>query len=512
MKAAPNLFMLRLVPIICGCLLIALSGCREGALDGEQLQNQPPQTGLSIETVNLPDDIVFSSRVELTWWGTDPDGYVIGYEYVVNDPTSQDWSFTERTDSIFVLPISPGLDQEDVTFYVRAVDNMMDVDPEPARVTLPVKNSKPTIQISSTQAPSDTTYYVFSLGLQVDDPDGLESLQRVEIAFNDSTSGAGWVDVPLPEDESILLTGVIDSFESGDVTASMYLGQALSTPQEPITPTGLRLDAQNTLYARVTDQSGSVSDIASVSWYIKSKQSKVLLLHDDDSNQGQENLQEHLSYLQANGINPDVLTINDGFASGGAKVSISDAFPKNSLTRQRYLAQWDHIYWLSNSLDRNITYAQSLLGEFFSEGGTLFISIPTKSLESDDPLFQFLPFKELVRPTGIQNSFRLRSNSLVEPRILEDAAPTMTLSTTRLNLYPIIPSDGARTLYDASFYVQIITGQVFPYTEASTLIVESTEGNAIYAGINIADLDGQQPVSELVNYLCIQRLGFSDDE
>jgi hypothetical protein len=320
------------------------------------------------------------------------------------------------------------------------------------------------------------------------------------------------VDVPLPEDESILLTGVIDSFESGDVTASMYLGQALSTPQEPITPTGLRLDAQNTLYARVTDQSGSVSDIASVSWYIKSKQSKVLLLHDDDSNQGQENLQEHLSYLQANGINPDVLTINDGFASGGAKVSISDAFPKNSLTRQRYLAQWDHIYWLSNSLDRNITYAQSLLGEFFSEGGTLFISIPTKSLESDDPLFQFLPFKELVRPTGIQNSFRLRSNSLVEPRILEDAAPTMTLSTTRLNLYPIIPSDGARTLYDASFYVQIITGQVFPYTEASTLIVESTEGNAIYAGINIADLDGQQPVSELVNYLCIQRLGFSDDE
>ena len=127
-------------------------------------------------------------------------------------------------------------------------------------------------------------------------------------------------------------------------------------------------------------------------------------------------------------------------------------------------------------------------------------------------MFQFLPFKELVRPTGIQNSFRLRSNTLVEPRIMDDAAPTMTLSTTRLNLYPIVPSDGARTLYDGTFYVQIITGQVFPYTEASSLIVESAERNTIYAGINLADLGGQVPVSELVNYLCIQRLRFSDEE
>ena len=103
-------------------LLFFIASCKEG----EPLPNSAPETQMSIESINLSGDNRLNSTVNLTWFGTDIDGYVQYYEIRVGD---KDWVKTQTQDSIFLFDIEPNQDSTDIDFYVRAVDNEGVEDP-----------------------------------------------------------------------------------------------------------------------------------------------------------------------------------------------------------------------------------------------------------------------------------------------------------------------------------------------------------------------------------------------
>src|SRR5690554_2059077 len=95
-----------------------LASCENG-LEGNLKENLPPTTSLTVNEINLPEGERLISQVNISWWGDDPDGYIIGFEYLIGDTltsSNADWIFTEKTDSTFILPISEGNMDADVIF------------------------------------------------------------------------------------------------------------------------------------------------------------------------------------------------------------------------------------------------------------------------------------------------------------------------------------------------------------------------------------------------------------
>lgn len=495
-------------------VLLAAQGCDQSGIFGTEFDNRPPTTRLTVGEVDLPEGTLLSSRIALSWWGSDPDGYILGYEVAVNDTTPGAWTFTRSTDSLFTLPIRPGLESDEVLVRVRAVDDDSLRDPVGASVRLPVRNTVPSVAFTPAQRPPDSTFSVASMGWTVADQDGLVSLSAVQIAFNDTLAPDAWTSLPLPpaEDEGrMFITLLIQPAQPGDPAAADVLyGTSLSTLPQPVSVGNLRLQERNTAYLRAIDNSGAVSPIDTLSWFIRRQASNVLLINDDDSPQSADRESFHLALLEENGITPDVLRVNDGDASGGAKVKLSTRFPANPATRERMLAAWDHIYWFSNNLDRNITYAQAMTGAFFEAGGTFFAAIPSKNLSPGDELFRFLPVGAIARPEGIQNSFRIRRNT--EALGAEGSGlPPLKFPSNVLSVFPMQAVSGARVLYTVDFWVQWVTGQVFDYTGFEDLVIASGEGNLIYAALDLTTANGNRNMPEFISRICLDELGFQPD-
>ena len=100
------------------------------------VENQPPQTYLSL----FPDSVIApgSTLKKISWWGDDPDGFVVGFRISFD---SVNWGYTTKNDSTFLLTIS-GNDST-FRFYAAAVDDKGAVDPSPASNLYPVINTPP---------------------------------------------------------------------------------------------------------------------------------------------------------------------------------------------------------------------------------------------------------------------------------------------------------------------------------------------------------------------------------
>ena len=159
-------------------------------MDGVVEGNQAPETGTVIDTIIRTGEDRLTSQVEITWWGDDPDGYVIGFEFTFDQPAdeSSNWQFTDKTDSIFVLAPSPGFDTMDFRFSVRALDQFGKADPTPASVTYPVKNSKPEVRFDTLSTFPIFNFPVVKMAWVGSDADGEGNLKRYELYWNDTTA------------------------------------------------------------------------------------------------------------------------------------------------------------------------------------------------------------------------------------------------------------------------------------------------------------------------------------
>lgn len=227
-------------------LLALVAACDKG----EPIGNTPPQTQISIEEINLVGENRLNSVVRLSWYGTDKDGYVIGYEVSLDE---QNWSFTTTQDSTFRFDIPAGQDSVDINLYVRALDNDSLRDPSPAQLLVPLKNTPPISTIEKDVQTTGTSIGVATYRWNATDSDGDQTITEAEVRFN---NGAWY---PIPPNQK-LLTFVLDpNVSSGPTTAEVYFAND-DNPQAA-TIDGLEAGGSNTLYLRTKDIANSYSDI-----------------------------------------------------------------------------------------------------------------------------------------------------------------------------------------------------------------------------------------------------------
>lgn len=495
----------RILFITLVCFSLFWSTC-DKTISGDFVENLPPSTNLTVEKIDRGGNFRLSSQIQISWFGSDPDGYIKGYEYAINDTSEGNFKFTTKTDSTFILPITPGQQTDDVLFKIRAVDNEDLRDPIGAKLVFPVVNSKPTVSINSNQAPPDTLYSVASFGWNFNDPDGFANIIRTEIAINDTVNG--WNSIPFTEDDDgqLFVSLKVDNKSTGQKNAKVYLGRSFSTLQVDgqHLEIPVKVGEKNTFYVRTVDAAESKSEIDSTSWFIKTQKSKTLFLNDFSGARSQERQEFHLDLLQQNGITPDVWMINDGEVLRD-KVPLSEAFPLViDPTLLKTLAEWDHIYWISDDLNRNITYAQEILAEFFNNNGTVFVNIPMQNMDREDPLFNFLPVDSIA-----SGQFFLFEDSLVVPQV-QDISEVLKVKTGSFALFndrPIKGVSGSKELYKTDYKRRTNSG-FSEYSGYESVALENAEGNLVYFSLDITNLNGNSNLAEMIQEVVIDRLGF----
>ncbi|HEX2901602.1 MAG TPA: hypothetical protein VHS96_17955, partial [Bacteroidia bacterium] len=232
-----------ILPIL-AALVLVFASCKEG----DKLPNVPPDTHISLESIQLTGEDRLRSEVTLNWFGADEDGWVTGYEISMDGST---WSLVEVQDSTFKFNLDLGSDTTDINFYVRSIDNDGDVDPTPAYLLVPIRNSAPTAVFDSVQGLPDTAFIVTTLFLNVDDLDGDENVDSIFVKLN----GGEWFAL---DKDVRTLTLVPGDPEAIGTTTAIALEGAAATPL-PGTLTGLNLEGDNVFYVKARDIAGSES-------------------------------------------------------------------------------------------------------------------------------------------------------------------------------------------------------------------------------------------------------------
>lgn len=486
-----------------------LSVSCETGLSGDQDANQPPKTFLLTDRIDRFGENRFSSQVAISWWADDPDGYVSSYEWAFGDTLLYPWKPISRTDSTFLLPLGNNPDSADVIFRVRAIDNAGLRDPSPASLSYPIRNSPPVLSLERTDRPPDTTYQFVSAGFTVSDIDGTDNLKDIQFSVNSRTGP--WIELG---SSTTLVSFRVDSLGN----ASLFTGIQLTPDARSIS--GFVLNASNKIFFRASDITGAQSKIDSVAFFMKQRSSRILALNDLIGPDRYARFQTHLDSLRMLGISKiDIVDISDGVSSSGFKVPKTSQFPtRNQPTAVEHFDQWDFIYWISDDIDRNVTYAPDMLVKFFTTGGKMFISMPVKRIDSTDPVLTFLSIGRIMPLPSGATGFRIAavnsSNLGVKP-VAPYSGPTLSPSTTLQSISPIKPLAGAIGVYQADFKVARIGSSLtseYPAAGATdfdeTIAIKNPDGNMVLVGLDLLTVNRDSNLGAFLRRICIEDLGF----
>ncbi|HET7226416.1 MAG TPA: hypothetical protein VFK69_11955 [Candidatus Eisenbacteria bacterium] len=229
--------------------LLALAGC--GRHKNLLVPDVPPETRLFVQG---PVDTV-NHIVHLYWFGSDPDGQVVGFQFrMLNpaQPADSAWRFTLRSDSLFVVYTPAGFTAP--TFEVRAIDQAGLVDPTPAIENFQFSNQPPVVALTGRLFSNDSTFASVTATWTVSDPDGDASRATFRV----------W----LKGDEANTYVTAAHTFT---MPSAAFFRLA-------------RWDALHTLYVQAIDDGGMAGAPDSMRWFVRSAGSGAhgrLLLVDD---------------------------------------------------------------------------------------------------------------------------------------------------------------------------------------------------------------------------------------
>ncbi|MCB9246788.1 MAG: hypothetical protein H6606_10210 [Flavobacteriales bacterium] len=249
--------------LLLGFIVLVWWGCA----DDNPVAPAAPETHLSIERIDLSGPNRLNSSFRLSWYGTDRDGYVVGYEFTTDQVN---WYFTTVRDSVFKFELDPGSDTTDIEFYIRALDNDGNKDETPAFLRIPLKNSPPVASFDVESFPADTTFGVCTFRWNYSDPDGDAT---VTAAFLKVNEGA-WYEL----DRSARMVSLRSANPSvaGSGDADVFYNTSLRKEALPIS--GWNNGGSNTLYLKVVDLAGRESAIDTSSGFFNKRQTSDLLL------------------------------------------------------------------------------------------------------------------------------------------------------------------------------------------------------------------------------------------
>lgn len=221
----------------------------------EKTPNLTPETIITPESINLVGDDRLNSVVFLSWFGTDVDGYVEGYEISLDNIN---WVYTTQNDSLFSFTLAAGSDTTDIDFYVRAIDNAKLTDPTPAYLKVPLKNTAPVASFVENGFPADTTNIVTTFRWAATDVDGDETITKAYLKANQGD----WMEIDITEE--ILSIVPISSTQTGVTDAYVYYGTKSIPLSEKLQ--GLVVGDTNHFFVKVVDfaNAESVPDTSDV--------------------------------------------------------------------------------------------------------------------------------------------------------------------------------------------------------------------------------------------------------
>ena len=238
--------------LVLASVLALLAGCGH-RLTGVLKPDQPPDTRIFVQG---PVDTV-NHVVHLYWFGTDPDGYIRGFEYRFftspAESAATGWTFTRKTDMVFTVQDSTGFTAP--TFEVRAVDSTKVApppdaapgapgglrDPTPAREDFKFSNHAPVVKLGGF-GPRDTSFASATVTWTVTDQDNDIANVRFRI----------W----------------LDGHENDpDIVA----GRSFTIPTARfVEPDGHTLASRTRwIFLQAIDDGGMAGNVESTSWYVR---------------------------------------------------------------------------------------------------------------------------------------------------------------------------------------------------------------------------------------------------
>ncbi|MDX5320117.1 MAG: hypothetical protein LPK45_03495 [Bacteroidota bacterium] len=257
------------LPLMLWILVGLLSSCSKDFI-GDPKENQAPETFLLADTIARSGENRFESVLQIQWSGTDPDGYIEGFEISLDGNT---WSFTRAQDTLLTVNLPGNSDTFDVNFSVRAVDNQGLRDASPARLIFPVKNSRPEVHFVIPAGSPTRSFPAVKYFWVGSDPDGNASLDHYELIWNDTALS------PLILSNSFSEATFVAKTLSGTTSPCTVFPGTLNTAL-PDEIQGMILDDLNVLYIRAVDQVGAKSPwTASPNMFIRKPQSDILFIN-----------------------------------------------------------------------------------------------------------------------------------------------------------------------------------------------------------------------------------------
>ncbi|MGE5400794.1 MAG: hypothetical protein ACM3S2_10345 [Ignavibacteriales bacterium] len=443
------------------------------------------------------------SRLMVHWWGDDPDGLVIGYYFTWDDIH---WTFTTKNDSLFALKI--GASDVNYTFKVAAVDNggngvydssvvqngihfgaepFIDqngdgkynpgeifydiglIDPKPANMKYPIKNSAPVVEFNKLTALPDTSYPIMTLGWDAEDIDGAETIVKINIALNDTTKF-----VTLPGNTRLVMLRMKDFNTPGAQTEIL-----LNASESYILPeklSGLKLNEYNKVYIQAEDISGAKSNFTVLpseakKWYVKKPISKVLMI---DDSQVEDN---------ASGFYKTIFNTMHGGALAN-KYEVWDInknkVPYDNVTFLETIKLFKYIYWYNTDNNPNLSLASAASRKFIDFGGKIAFSITLPQTVDDAVLKSFLPIDSVGVAPGKDYVTTLYSNTNISA--LNSGYPALKTTGTVFRVRSIYPTN--------STAVPIYTLATTQFSGNKIIGVKDTDNKLFFIALPLSKSDG----------------------
>lgn len=416
---------MRVYPLV---ILIALTmlGCAKD----DPVENLPPETSIWVSSINLSGEDRLQSQVRLFWNGNDQDGFVEYYEISLDGIS---WSKTFSTDSVFNFALSTGQDSVDKVFHVRAVDNENTPDPEPARLTIPIKNTPPETHFNTSLFVEDTAFFLFSALWETNDVDGNETIDSFYLKANDGP----WITIH--PDISFLTIIPEKPKETGIQNAKLFANTSFE--QLAITLPGLNVGGNNLLYLKSKDIAGAYSAVDTSAAFVLAHQKGDVWVIDASSSQPAPS--------------KVLLPIIRQYAGEFSYVNMASQLGKNlptiwNPTFSAKLNLFDQVYFFTdrNLIDGKLVLelASESLQKYINSNGKLFVSgrFP-RDLEKESPVFSFSPMDSFTSSRG-------QARIANDAKALPDQNTDMNLSTLVCNAFitgatPFYPKAGAEVIY-----------------------------------------------------------------
>ncbi len=412
-------------------LLIAIlfANCeKRGDLNDQQV----PDTFISVAEINLEGENRLNSQVRLSWFGTDKDGFIEGFEININNTG---WIYTTTQDSIFRFPIPPGSDTADIAFEVRAIDNDNNTDPTPATLGVPVKNSQPVATINADYITGDSVLGVLTFLWSGTDPDGDETIQEAQLKLNNGP----WTS--FNPSNSLLSIVPNDPTQLGIGTSDVYVGQG----GDPVfTVDGLRIGDTNHVYIKVIDLAGAESEVdTSTVFFFKQQTSDLLLI----SGQDQSVYSDYFDLIGSNYGSYDFFDM-----SSNAKLPLYFD-PTLKLAVQNYdkiIFHSDQTLFTNqrtNEVGLLLKFVAPVLQDFFNAGGKSIISTTFTNNQDIADIVGVMPMDSLAR-NGAANL--PPDSSLVVHPSSSTSLPELSPSLVLFGVDPFYATADAEPVYNAN--------------------------------------------------------------